>query len=74
MAAHRAPPSLGILQARTLEWVAISFSMKVKSQSEVSQQPHGLQPSKLLCPWDFPGKSIGVGCHCLLCNEKLGRG
>jgi len=37
MAAHRAPPSLGILQARTLEWVAISFSMKVKSQSEVSQ-------------------------------------
>ena len=20
----------------------------------------------LLCPWDFPGKSTGVGCHCLL--------
>ena len=19
-----------------------------------------------LCPWDFPGKSTGVGCHCLL--------
>ena len=26
----------------------------------------GLQPTRLLCPWDFPGKSIGVGCHCLL--------
>ena len=26
MAAHQAPPSPGILQARTLEWVAISFS------------------------------------------------
>ena len=26
-----------ILQARTLEWVAISFSMKVKSESEVAQ-------------------------------------
>ena len=25
-AAHQAPPSPGILQARTLEWVAISFS------------------------------------------------
>ena len=25
-AAHQAPQSLGILQARTLEWVAISFS------------------------------------------------
>ena len=21
-----------------------------------SRQPYGLQPSKLLCPWDFPGK------------------
>ena len=27
---------------------------------------HGLQPSRLLRPWDFPGKSTGVGCHCLL--------
>ena len=27
----------GILQARILEWVAISFSMKVKSESEVAQ-------------------------------------
>ena len=29
------------------------------------QRPHGLQPSRLLHPWDFPGKSTGVGCHCL---------
>ena len=38
------------------------------SRSVVSdpQQPHGLQPSRLLHPWDFPGKSTGVGCHCLL--------
>ena len=28
-----------------------------------SSQPHGLQPTMLLCPWDFPGKSTGVGCH-----------
>ena len=60
----------GILQARTLEWVAISFSnawkwkVKVKSLSRV--WPHGLQPTRLLHPWDFPGKSTGVGCHCLL--------
>ena len=26
-------------------------------------QLHGLQPSRLLCPWDFPGKNTGVGCH-----------
>ena len=58
----------GILQGRTLEWVAISFS-NARSCSVVSNssQPYGLQPTKLLRPWDFPSKSIGVGCHCLLC-------
>ena len=29
-------------------------------------QPLGLQHSRLLCPWDFPGKHPGVGCHVLL--------
>ena len=29
-------------------------------------QPHGLQSTWLLCPWDFPGKNTGVGCHALL--------
>ena len=29
-------------------------------------RPHGLQPTRLLCPWDFLGKSTGVGCYCLL--------
>ena len=28
-------------------------------------QPHGLQPVRLLCPWDSPGKNTGVGCHFL---------
>ena len=28
--------------------------------------PYGLQPTRVLCPWDFPGKNTGVGCHCLL--------
>ena len=27
---------------------------------------HGLQPTRLLCPCDFPGKNNGVGCHFLL--------
>ena len=31
-----------------------------------SLQPHRLQPARLLCPWDFPGKNTGVGCHFLL--------
>ena len=65
-------PVTGIVQARTLEWVAISFSntwkwkVKVKSLSRVDPyRPHGLQPTRLLHPWDFPGESTGVGCQCL---------
>ena len=52
--------------------------MKVKSESEVAKVvsisllPCGLQPTRLLRLWDFPGKSTGVGCHCLLhvCLEE----
>ena len=29
-------------------------------------RPHGLQPTRLLCPWDCPGKNTGVGHHFLL--------
>ena len=29
-------------------------------------QPHGLYPTSLLCPWNFPGKSTGAGCQSLL--------
>ena len=36
-----------------------------------SYRPHGLQPTRLLHPWNFPGKSTGVGCHCLLRCEVL---
>ena len=51
--------------------------MKVKSQSEVVQScptlsdPHGLQPSRLLRPWDFLGKNTGVGCHFLFQCMKV---
>ena len=37
-----------------------------------SVRPHGLQPTRLLHPWDFPGKSTGAGCHCLLRREAVG--
>ena len=60
----------GILQARILEWVAISFSnvcMHAKSlQSCLTVRPHGQLPTKLLCPQDSPGKNTGAGCHFLL--------
>ena len=28
--------------------------------------PNGLQPVRILCRWDFPGKNTGMGCHFLL--------
>ena len=28
--------------------------------------PHGRQTTRLLCPWNSPGKNTGMGCHCLL--------
>ena len=36
-----------------------------------SVQPHRLQPSRLLRPWDSPGKNTGVGCHFLLQCMKV---
>ena len=70
MAAHQAPPSLGF--SRQEHWSGLPFpspmheSEKWKwSRSVVSNssRPHGLQPTRLLCPRDFPGKSTGVGCQ-----------
>ena len=29
-------------------------------------RPHGLQPTRLLCPWNSPGKNTEVGSHSLL--------
>ena len=71
-------PVPGILQARTLEWAAISFSnawkwkVKVKLFSRVRF---------LATPWTaahqaplstgFSSKSTGVGCHCLLQGKIL---
>ena len=37
-------------------------------------QPHGLQPARLLCQWDFPGKNTGVGCHFFLQGIFLTQG
>ena len=73
MAAHQAPPSLGF--SRQEHWSRLPFPSPMhesekwkwsRSVTSDSSRPHGLQPTRLLRPWDFPGKSTGVGCHCLL--------
>ena len=37
-----------------------------------SLRPHRWQPIRLPHPWDSPGKSTGVGCHCPLRQKLLG--
>ena len=41
----------------------MKWSCSVMSNSLWSQ---GLEPTRLLHPWDFPGKNTGMGCHILL--------
>ena len=72
-AANQAPPSLGF--SRQEHWSGLPFpfpmheSEKWKGSRSVvsdSSRPHGPQPTRLFCSWDFPGKSTGVACHLLL--------
>ena len=54
-----------------------SFSgLECVSRSVMSDSSwlHGLGPTRLLHPWDFPGKNTGVGCHSLLQGIFLTQG
>ena len=44
---------------------------QVASVVSDSVRPHGLQPTRLLRPWDSPGKNTGAGCHFLLQCMKV---
>ena len=44
------------------------------SATSDSLRPHGLQPTKHLCLWNFPGKNTGVGFHFLLQGIFLTQG
>ena len=76
-AAHQASLSLGF--SRQEHWYGLPFaSPRHESESEVTQScltasdpPHGLQPTRLHHPWDFPGKSTGLRCHFLLQYMKV---
>ena len=65
---YQAPPSLGF--SRQEHWSGLPFPSPVHesekwkwSRSVVydSSLPHGLQPTRLLRPWDFPGKEYWSG-------------
>ena len=53
-----------------MKYLGIVEKKKEESESHSvvsnSLQSYGLQPTRLLCPWDSPGKNTGVGSHSLL--------
>ena len=49
-----------VRQKRTWKW---SVFVSAGSGAFNSLWPYGLQLTRLLCPWDSPGKNTGVGCH-----------
>ena len=51
--------------------IAAGICVLRRSVMSSSSRPHGLQLTRLLRPWDFPGKSTGVGCHCFLWEEVV---
>ena len=46
--------------SQKIKYLLYQWSHSVVSDS---LRPHGLSPTRLLCPWDFPGNSTGVDCH-----------
>ena len=52
-------PSLGF--SRQKHWSGLPFPTPMHKSEVAQSRPHGLQPTRLLHPLDFPGKSTGVG-------------
>ena len=51
----------------TTHWVTNGYVLMLQALlCPSSLRPYGLQPARLLCPWDFPGKNTGEGNHLLL--------
>ena len=79
-AARQAPPSLRFSRQEHGSGLPCPSPMRESEKGEGSRsvvshssRPHGLQRTRLLRPWEFPGKSTGVGCHVLLQCVKVKR-
>ena len=49
---------------------SVQLSRSVMSNS---LRPYGLQQARLLCPWDSPGKKVGVGYHFFSPNNMVAK-
>ena len=65
------------LQEQTAVQTAVANTQRDKSESEVAQSCLTVcdpMDTRLFRPWDFLGKSTGVGCHFLLQGFFLTQG
>ena len=71
-----APPraALQVTEKHQSSQIHLCVCLCVCSVASDSSQPHGLYPTRLLCPWHSPGKNIGVDCHYLLQGIFLNQG
>ena len=53
--------------------VAFGFGYLVTKSFQTLCNPVNCRPTRLLCPWDFPGRNAGVGCHFLLQRSSQSR-
>ena len=67
---HISIPPTSFLQNNS----TFSSSCLVAKLCPILLWPHGLQPTRVLYLWDFPGKNTGVGCHFLLQGIFLTQG
>ena len=44
-----------------VEVMKIMVKVKLKTFNPTLGDPVDCKPTRLFCPWDFPGKGIGVG-------------
>ena len=65
-------PPLGCHSASCITF--FNYEKVLRSVMSDSRWPHGVYPTKLLCPWNSSGKNTGVGCHSLLQGIFLTQG
>ena len=58
------------LQSRNRDTMEYCYAKSLESCPTLCD-PHRRQPTRLLRPWDSPGKNTGVGCHFLLQCMKV---
>ena len=67
-------PDMKLPASRTVRKKLLLFITTCQSVLSSFLRPHGLQLTRLLCPWDSPDKNTGADCHSFLQRIFLTQG